>query len=310
MESVLTLTLSPALDITIEVEEMIAGPKLRSPYVTVDPGGGGINVARGIRRFDGAVEALYCAGGTVGARLEERLEQEGVAQRVVAIRQTTRESFSVWERKTQSLYRFVLPGPELRAEEIRNFLQAVAETSPMPRYWVASGSLPPGVPANFYVQLTELACRHQARLILDTSGPALRAATEAGVYLIKPNQKELSELVGRPSDSEEDWRTDCRKLVEAGKTRIVVLSLGAGGALLTSREQQLRVYSPEVKVQSPVGAGDSFVALLVLKLAQNESLETALKYAVAAGAAAAMTPGTELFHRADVESLYAQMLAD
>ena len=307
MQRIVTITLNPTVDVSIEVDTLIGGPKLRSPYAHYDPGGGGINVARGIRRFDGEVEAVYTAGGAVGELLRQLVEQEGVAQRVVPIAQTTRESFNVLETRSGQLYRFVLPGPALTAAEADRCLQAVAQTEPPAHYWVASGSLPPGVADDFYVELAQLAQRHKARLILDTSGPALRTAAQAGVYLIKPNQKELGELIGRESSSEADWRSDCRQLVDSGSAEIVVLSLGADGALLTSRNEQLRVAAPKVRVQSPVGAGDSFVALLTLQLARGEALATALDYAVAAGAAAAMTPATELFRRQDVERLYAQM---
>lgn len=307
MEPILTLTLNPAVDVAIEVDHLESQRKLRSPYARYDAGGGGINVARGIRRYGGEARALFTAGGAMGDLLTELVRREGVPHTAIAIAGMTRESFTVSVRQPPGLYRFVLPGPELTPVEAERCLAEITALSPLPRYWVASGSLPAGLGEDFYARLARLARQRQARLILDTSGPALAAAVEEGVYLLKPNAGEFAGLIGHTPANEDELRALARERVSRGGIEILVVSLGADGALLTAAGEQHLCRPPPVVQRSSVGAGDSFLALLTLKLAQGRPLEEALRYAVAAGTAAVTTPATELFHAEDVERLYRRL---
>jgi 6-phosphofructokinase 2 len=171
-------------------------------------------------------------------------------------------------------------------------------------YLVASSSLPRGVPANFYVQVADIAVRKGAKFVLDTSGEALRKATERGVHLIKPSLGELEELVGEELPEAGDQERAVRALIDRGAADIVALTLGRDGALLGTRAGLCRLDGLKVKPRSAVGAGDSFLAAMTLGLAQGRDPGDAFALAVAAGTAAVMTAGTELCHRADVERLY------
>lgn len=174
-------------------------------------------------------------------------------------------------------------------------------------YVVASGSLPPGVPDDFYARVARLARQSGAHCVVDASGPALTQALAAGVFMVKPSLRELGAHFGAALDSEQSQVDAASALVADGAAEHVALTLGGSGALLASKSGLIRLTVPNVPVVSTVGAGDSFLAAFVLRLAQGRPLEAAFRAAVAAGSATVMTPATELCHRADVERLEAEL---
>jgi len=305
--SILTLTINPALDVSTSTERVIPGHKLRCGPTMLDPGGGGVNVARVVQRLGGQAVAVYAAGGPTGQAYRQLLDREGVVARIVNIGGSTRESFTVDETSSGEQFRFVLQGPSLQESEWRDCLDAVDSLGVEGGLLVASGSLPLGVPDDFYARVARIAKQHGMRCVVDASGPALRAALDEGVYLIKPSLRELSELVGTALGSEQDQVAAAQQLVADGRAGVVALTLGAAGAILVTAEVVLRQANPEVEVKSTVGAGDSFLAAFVLRIAQGRAVEEAFRAAVAAGSATAMTPATELCHRADVERLEAEL---
>jgi 6-phosphofructokinase 2 len=304
MTAILTVTMGPAVDISASTEKVVPTRKLRCTDVRRDPGGGGINVARVIKRLGTECRALYPAGGSQGRLLHRLLEEEGVASIPVGIAADTRESFTVHEDKSGDQYRFVLPGAALTDGEWRACLDRVASLEQPPEYIVASGSLPPGVPEDYYARLAGVAASIGARFVLDTSGPALARALAAGVYLAKPNLRELRDLTGLPLEREAEWVEAASELVRSGKARLVALTLGDQGALLISEEIHLRAAAVPVRISSAVGAGDSFLAALVQGLSAGGAFEEAFRYGVAAGTAALLTPGTELCRKADVDRIF------
>ncbi|PIU53381.1 MAG: phosphofructokinase [Deltaproteobacteria bacterium CG07_land_8_20_14_0_80_60_11] len=302
-----TLTMNPAIDKSSAVNQVVAEWKLRCEPPAYEPGGGGINVSRAIRKLGGDSVALYPAGGLAGQMLSDLLYGEGLQHQPMSIAGVTRENFTVLEKSTGQQYRFGMPGPTLTEAELRRCLEELSGLLPQADYLVASGRLPPGVPANFYGQLARLARENKTRLIVDTSGEALRLAVAEGVFLIKPNLREFAELTGRERVDEQEEERLARELVSTGQSETVVVSLGAAGVLVASAEGAERVRAPLVPIKSKVGAGDSTVAGIVLALARGRSWREAVRYGVAAGAAAVMTPGTELCRREDVERLYEQL---
>ena len=303
MKSILTLTLNPTLDVATTVDQVRSTEKLRCTAPKVDPGGGGINVARVITRLGGPATALFTAGGPNGQALEKLLALEGIACRPFEIDGSTRQSFTVFEQSSLQQYRFVMPGPELNDLEQRCCLDDLRTSLNDVDYLVASGSLPAGVSTDIYALIARLSRERGTRLILDTSGEALAAALEEPIFMIKPNARELRALAGDPSLDDKGLVGFAKELVSDGKCEIVALSLGERGAALIARDQVLTVSSPPVEIQSAVGAGDSFVGALALSLAKGMDLGTALRYGVAAGSAALLTPGTDLCRREDVERL-------
>jgi 6-phosphofructokinase 2 len=309
MAKIATLTLNPALDISTGTGKVRPTHKLRCAEPRTEPGGGGINVARVIHALEGDVVAIFPRGGPTGATFETLLRDTGVPIAPVPIAGATRESFTVDEEETGEQYRFVLPGPTLSEAELGQILQTVTGLDTPPAYVVASGSLPPGCDPAIFQRLCRLCGDIGARLVVDTSGPPLAALEGSCTWLIKPSLREVEELVGRDLASDADQAAAARELRDRGFAEIVVISLAERGALLVAEATELRMPAIDVPVGSAVGAGDSMVAGLTLALAANKSLEDVLRYGIAAGAAALITPGSELARREDVERLYSAALA-
>jgi 6-phosphofructokinase 2 len=303
VNELLTVTMNPAIDVSGATERVVDTEKLRCTGIQHHPGGGGINVARVLHRLGSNCTAYYPAGGARGRQLRELLDIEGVRSQVVEIAAETRESICIHEECSGHDFRFVLPGPRLTEAEWRNCLAELSALDPAPEHTIVSGSLPPGVPDDFYARLARVARHRGIRLTLDTSGPALAAALDVGVYLIKPSLREFLELTGLSTSSEAEWIAAARAIVNAGQSEIIVLSLGERGALLITRDETLRAERVAVKVESTVGAGDSLLAGLVWGLDQNAGLEHAFRCGMAAAAAALLTRGTALCQAADVERL-------
>ena len=213
------------------------------------------------------------------------------------------------EESTGRQYRFGMPGPKLRKKEWEQFLQELSVMETSPDYVVVSGSLPRGVPPDFYAQVARVGKKKGTKTIVDVSGKALKEALEEGVFLIKPNVREFRELVGEEI-KEESIKAEAQKMVESGRCEVLVISLGAAGALVVSKDFAEHIVPPTVPIISKVGAGDSMVAGIALSLARGKPLRESILFGVAAGTAAVMTPGTELCRREDAERLYEVLLSD
>lgn len=306
LTTVITVTPNPAIDIFTSTETLTPFSKLRCAPPHHDPGGGGINVARVVRRLGGDVVAVFPAGGCAGSRLSQLLLTEGVPTLEIATREETRQDFTIVERSTERQYRFILPGATLETDEWQRCLDAVAHAAPEPRLVVASGSLPSGAPVDFYARLARIARARQIPMGLDCSGEPLKAALHEGVHLIKPNLREFQELVGRPLAGEGDWVVAGRELIARGACQLIALTLGDSGALLIARDQALRADGIPIKATSVVGAGDSFLGGMVWSLAAGNAVEHAFRLGMAAGTAAVLNAGTQLCHADDTW----RMLAD
>lgn len=309
MPDIATVTINPAVDLSTTIDKIIPVAKLRGTTQRRDPGGGGINVARVITRLGGRdVRAIYPVGGAMGDLLRRLLDEEAVVSQTFPISGETREDFFVHETSSAQQYRFILPGPQLNAAEWSECLRLIESLAPFPRFLVASGSLPIGVPDDFYARVAEIARRRGARMILDTSGPALAAAVAAGVDLIKPNLREMRELTGIEPRDVFEWEAAARLIVDKRQADIVALTMGHLGAALVTRDRIWRARPLPVTPLSAVGAGDSFLGALVWRLSAGADLAEAFRYAMAAGAAALLYPGTELCRPDDVERLAAQVI--
>ncbi|RVW03262.1 1-phosphofructokinase family hexose kinase [Rhodococcus spongiicola] len=303
MPAIVTLTMNPALDVSTTAPRVGPTNKIRCATPRYDPGGGGINVARIVRVLGEPVVAVFPVGSATGEVLGGLLDREGVWSRRVPIDGATRECFTVDEDCTGDQYRFVLPGPHLSRAQQEQCLSVLAEVARDARYLVASGSLPPGAPPDFYDRVAGLARNLGARCVLDTSGEPLRQCG-AGVYLLKPSLRELRELVGEELTSEDEQVAAAGALVEAGRCEVVVLSLGADGALAVTADSAIRFAAIPVAARSGVGAGDAMLAGITVGLARNRPLHDAVRLGTAAGAAMLTTPGTRACRREDIENLY------
>ncbi|PIF20642.1 MULTISPECIES: 1-phosphofructokinase family hexose kinase [unclassified Acidovorax] len=301
---IITLTLNPALDLATTTDHVAPTHKLRCGPVRRFAGGGGINVARVLHRLGADVSAWALAGGAAGAQVQQLLAGEGVPTRLQRIAGDTRENFSVVETSTGQEFRFVLPGPMLQVSEWQACLDALATYTPPPRWLIASGSLPPGTPDDFYAQLARAASGRGVRVAVDTSGPPLAAALQAGVALVKPSLRELRDLLQQPLEQAVDWCTAAQSLVRSGAADTVALSVGEQGAVLATREGVWQAPALNVPATTgTTGAGDCFLAALVWALDRGDAPAEALRWGVAAGAAALLHPGTTLAQADDVQRL-------
>ncbi len=307
MARIVTITINPAVDVSTTVGRVEPVRKMRCRKERREPGGGGINVARVISRFGADVVAVYAAGGVTGQILHELVEQEGVAAKDVGVAGMTRESFTILDEATQEEYRFVLPGPELSEPEWSACIEEVQRLTSKDDYIIASGSLALGVPDSFYARLATAAKTSGCRFIIDASGPPLRRALEAGVYLAKPNLRELQGILNEPLEDRQSQVRACRRVVEQGRAEIIALTLGSEGAMLVTRDAAWFSEPLPVKVMSSVGAGDSFLGGLIWSISTGSDLAHALRHAVAAGSAALLAPGTQLCRSEDVRRLLPQV---
>lgn len=303
MAGVVTVTVNPSLDSTMTADRVEADRKTRCDDVVRHPGGGGLNVARVVHEVGGQATAVWTCGGLFGTGLQDQLEASILTHVPVAIRGETRENVAVIESDSRRHFRFVTPGPDISEEELDRVAQAVRDEDP--DLLVLSGSLPPSVDDAYYADLARVGKEQGARVVVDAHGAPLRAALESGhVDLCKPNYRELAELVGvDPDDAREDVEAVARRVVEQGSGVAVVVSLGAAGVALVTRDEAVRIPAPTVPIRSQIGAGDSTVGGIVFRLAQGDSLQSAVRFGVACGSAAVMTEGTELCRRSDVERL-------
>lgn len=303
MKPIVTLTFNPAIDGASEAEIIRPTRKIRTRNERYDPGGGGINVARVIGELGRPALPIYLGGGATGAVLDDLVASRGLQPHRIAIRDHTRISQAVYEQSTGLEYRFVPEGPLIRDDEWPGVLTALDALDF--DFCVASGSLPRGVPDDIYVEVGRIVARKGARLILDTSGAALKAAVAAGgLYLVKPSLGEFEALAGRELRDERVQEEEALAIVRSGSVDILAVSLGHEGAVLVTRDGVRRLRPPDVVARSAVGAGDSFVGAMTFALAEGRSAEDAFVLGVAAGSAAVLTPGTELCRKEDVWRLY------
>ena len=309
MKTIVSIALNPAIDKSSSVDHVVAERKLYCKPPRFEPGGGGVNVSRAIKKLGGKSRLLYPAGGMTGKRLKELLDEEDLNHRAFPIAGMIRESLVILDEATGQQYRFGMPGPKLKKNEWQSFLQELEALDPAPDYIVASGSLPQGVPADFYAQVTRIGKKRGAKTIVDVSGKALKEALNEGVFLIKPNVREFRELVGEEIKEESQIKAEAQEMVKSGRCEVLIISLGAAGALVVSEEFTEHILPPTVPIVSKVGAGDSMVAGVALSLARGNPLRESVLFGVASGSAAVMTPGSELCLREDAERLYESMVS-
>lgn len=296
-----TLTLNPAIDKNYTVDRLTPEHKLRCPNPLIDPGGGGINVSKALKALNSESLAIFFAGGMNGDFLQRLLTNQQVNIHPIKIEGETRESVVIVDKSNAHEYRIVVDGPDIPPAKLDEVIAAVKKINP--KYVVASGSIPKGLPEDVFATLAHAIKDLGSRFVLDTSGKPLQHAVQAGVFLLKPNLKELSNLVGVDTLELEDVDDAALELIRKGHAEVVVVSLAAAGAMLVTKDGFQHITAPTVQHKSTVGAGDSMVAGMVWALTQGKSYLDMARMGVACGTAATMSPGTQLFKRADAERL-------
>jgi 6-phosphofructokinase 2 len=299
---ILTLTVNPALDKSAHFSGLVPEQKISCEAPLYDAGGGGINVSKAISRLRGTSLAIIASGGPSGEKIKEILNKELIAFHSIETKNWTRESFVAVDDNTNSQYRFNFPGTLVTNAEKNNIIHAFDEIES--EFIVVSGSLREGLPVDFYQEIAKIAKKSNSKVIVDTSGEALKKVLETGVYLIKPNVGELAKLIGVERLEMEEVNDAAKQIIAKGGAQIVVVSLGPQGAVLVTKDSYDYVPAPNVAKKSTVGAGDSMVGGMVWALSQNKNLKEVIRWGVACGSAATMNEGTQLFKVEDAKRLY------
>jgi 1-phosphofructokinase len=286
---IVTLTLNPSLDRTIEVDRLVRGTMTRATSARLDPGGKGVNVSRALLANDVPTVAVVTAGGADGEQLVRLLEADGIPVSAVPVAGRTRSNVTIAE-PDGVVTKLNEPGEALSGQELGAVADAVLDATESASWVVTCGSLPPGVPDGIYAQLCEFFTAAGVQVAVDTSGPALLAAVDAGAVLVKPNRDELAEAVGRPVGSIGDAIEAAQELRDRG-ARTVLASLGADGAVLVEDGEVILGEAPVAGARSTVGAGD---ALLAGFLAAGARGSEALAEGLAWGAAAVRLPASRM----------------
>ncbi|TEW55526.1 1-phosphofructokinase [Psychromonas sp. RZ22] len=288
-----TLTLNPAVDLELQIDQFQFNSVARAKNSRMDCGGKGFNVSRMLRNVNIESTAMGFIGGYNGQRLQTELTSLGIKTNFTEISGETRTNVSIVAHGEQRHIKVNETGPEISSVELANLITAIKQNLKAGDWWVLGGSLPSGVDSTIYAELITLIENAGAFAVLDSSGEALRLGCLAKPTLAKPNLDEAKELLGLSDEGLDDADLWCKALAKQGPKNLVV-SLGEEGALYVSGQAFKKISSPEIIEANPIGAGDSMVAGIVWRLSLGETLQKALPYGLACGAATASRPGTEL----------------
>ncbi len=301
-----TVTLNPAVDKTVYVDDFMIDSVNRASRVRQDAGGKGVNVSKTIKVLGGTSTAVTLLGGAAGSFIASALAALDIPVVSFDVPGQTRTNTKIVDLAQRTYTDVNEPGPEVTQELLDDALALLASRIRIGDIVVLSGSLPTGAPVGTYADWTRTCREAGARVFLDADGEALRYGLDAHPYLIKPNDIELGRHFGRELDTDGDIVSAARTLIEGGVDTVMV-SMGGAGAILVTAEVALRLRQPTVPVASTVGAGDSVVASLAYALERDLSLADAGCLAMAVGAATVMQPGAEPARRADIDSLLQQV---
>ncbi len=301
-----TITINPSIDQHMMIDKLVKDDAIRVREIRRFPGGKGINVSRAVKELGGETVAFSVAGGCAGYMLKSLLTDQGIFFQAIEVPQETRINVIVTDQSDKTQTRMSAEGPRMELKEVDELIKKIISCVPFPEWWVLGGSLPPGVPNDFYARLIMLLQGQGAKCILDADDEPLKLGIQSKPYLIKPNEYEMERLAGRSLTSESSLIEAAMDIVESG-VRMVVVTLGKKGALIVTRDLIYHANTPQVPVKSRVGAGDSFLAGFVTGLVRKYSLEETLRFAMACGTAAIMNDGTALCRNADVENILPQI---
>jgi 1-phosphofructokinase len=304
-----TVTLNPSLDKTIYVDALHPNDTNRITKVETDAGGKGINASRVLKELGTDTIALGFLGGHTGRFVEYVLNNEGIRTSFVHVESETRTNIAVQEASGAAPTTLNEAGPAVTEDELDELFVKVRRAARRSAMVTFGGSLPPGAPADTYRRLVTVVCEAGSRPVLDSDGEPMRIGMQAAPFMIKPNQDEVRRLVEVDIVSTDD-ALRALALLRATGIELVVISMGARGAVAQSSEGIWRAVPPDVKPISTIGSGDSMVAGITHVLSQGGSIEEAFKWGTAAGAATAMTDGTRVCTKQEVVSLLSRVVIE
>ncbi|MGB0347312.1 MAG: 1-phosphofructokinase family hexose kinase [Balneolaceae bacterium] len=306
MKRVLTITMNPSVDIGTVTEKVVTDQKTRCSAPDIDPGGGGINVARVLTRLDVHCDALFICGGYTGNLLKQMMAEEEIKAIPIESLDVTRQNIAIIDNSIREQYRFVLPGQVSDVNTWKEVLNRIRSTIHNYDYVVGSGSLPNGVPSDFYSKIGEITRKAGKLFILDTYGSALFNGLNSGVDYIKPNKEEFAELkkIFKSNSDMELFKTLFDKGIEN-----IIYTLGKEKTLLINKDGIVEFTPPTIKVRSTIGAGDSFIGGLVAGLINDKTKNQAVGFGISAAASTLQSDGTDLCDADQVQEIYEQNFA-
>ncbi len=302
-----TVTLNPAIDRTVVVEAFAFGEVNRVQSVREDMGGKGINVARILKALGSPAQATGFIGQANIGHVRALLEQDGLDTDLIEIDAATRTNTKLLDLQTRSTTDINEAGFAVDAAAIAAITAKIDDLSAQSQFMVFSGSLPQGLPSDFYRQLISRV-QPPCQSVLDADGILLLEGLKAAPTLIKPNIHELESALETSLETESAIVEACHRLISQYGIVYVLVSMGGAGSILVSQDRAIFAEPLKVEVRGTVGAGDSMLAGFIHCLAQNLGLEQALAWATACGALAVSKVGTESFSREDVERMAARVV--
>lgn len=287
---ILTLTVNPAIDHTFTTDRISYEDRVYVRSSFEQAGGKGINAARVLHALGADVLALAACGGTTGKRFTELLREADLPVDLIPIRHAIRRNLTISDQQGLTI-KLDESGPHISREEEKRIEKVTRQRLEGASWLLLCGSLPPGLSVDFYARLIDIARQKKVKTLLDTGGDALRVGLEARPTMVKPNRHEAERLLDRALLTRQHSLEALHLIARMG-AETVVLSLGSEGALGVSGNGSYHALAPEIQAACPIGAGDALAATCVWALSQNEPFQEALRWGVAAGTAAAATPGT------------------
>jgi len=302
-----TVTLNPALDKEYRVPKLEQNEVLRAKAERTDFGGKGFNVSRMLYALGMESTAVGFVGGEIGRVMDEGLQAMGISTDFVTVADDTRTNVSIVSQLDGQYIKVNEPGPTITDEDMRRLFEKVDGLLAPGDWWVLAGSLPPGAPVDLYARLITRIKQKDGKVILDTSGEALKLGCAAGPYLIKPNVEEAREIIEMPAGK----TTDIGKMIariHAMGANLIILSAGKHQSYLSDGNRLWAGVPPRILEKNPTGAGDAMLAAIVYALALEKPPAEAFAWGIASGSAAASQPGTRMAEKSVVEALIKKVI--
>lgn len=299
---IITVTLNPAVDQNISADQLVFEDRAYILDSFESAGGRGINASRVIQSFGGKTLAVAFSGGESGTHFEKLMRSYGFPSEFVPMKNAIRRNLSITDKQGLSV-KLNERGPHLAASEVEAIEEAIVKRLPKAKWLMLCGSVPPGVPNDFYSRLIAAAKEHGVSTLLDTDSDPLTLSIEAGPTVVTPNQPEAERLLGRALLTRSHFFEAAQRIREMG-AESVVLSLGARGAVSCTADRVYEVIPPRVDAVCPIGAGDAMAAAFTWAMMKGKAFYDSLRWGVAAGTASAMLPGISFANLEQTKAMY------
>ena len=306
---IITVTMNPAIDKTVEIDQLLPGGLNRIRKVEYDAGGKGINVSKTIRELGGTSIATGFLGGNAGKTIQSVLGKKEIGNDFIQVDGETRTNTKVFE-KNGAVTELNEPGPVISEDQIHALLQKLEDYADDHTLFVLAGSIPAGVDRNIYAEITRLVHKKGAKVLLDADGELFRNSLEAVPDIIKPNRVELEEYAGFDYRASQEELLNLARRIRQKGIGTVAVSMGKSGAMLVKDGYEVRCPALSVKAHSTVGAGDAMVAALAYSWDQGLDDDALTRLCIAASAGAVTTIGTKPPTRELVDQLAEQVIIE